>query len=400
MKNLGTVATVLLLLISMNCWAEEQANFDAIQGEWKLVGFERGGVARTSDQVPSGWIRFQKGGGFAASFPNHDMGGTIEIDFARKPGSIDFEHTWGLDKGHAMFAVFKLQEGKLYLCSAPPGKPKSERPAEFTTRHTDFVLFTFERQPLAPAPEGFDTQRDGVEHGKIETREYDSKTIGVQRPLTIYTPPGYSKDVKYPVLYLLHGAGQNETYWQKHGAVEVILDNLHADKKLIPMIVVMPHAATERGAPHDDPYRPFVADLLQDIVPFVESTYSVQADREHRAIAGLSKGGAQAVWIGLKHRKQFAWIGGFSSALHGDAKTTAPVVHELVGDPTKVREELRLLWLSCGDADELLMGNEHFRDALDALLIPNVWHVDSGGHTWMVWKNDLCLFSQRLFRSK
>src|SRR4051795_670702 len=91
------------------------------------------------------------------------------------------------------------------------------------------------------APKGFDARRDGVPRGKLETVEYDSKTVGVKRKMVIYTPPGYSKDAKYPVLYLLHGAGDDETGWSKKGAAEVILDNLYADKKLVPMIVVMPY---------------------------------------------------------------------------------------------------------------------------------------------------------------
>ena len=149
--------------------------------------------------------------------------------------------------------------------------------------------------------------------------------------MVIYTPPGYSKDSKYPVLYLLHGAGDDETGWTKKGSAAVILDNLYAAKKIVPMIVVMPNGFARRAADPSGnaPVPPsgrsgprsfrdngaFEDDLLKDIVPFVESHYAVHADREHRAVAGLSMGGGQALGIGLKHPDVFAWVGGFSSAI-------------------------------------------------------------------------------------
>ncbi|HEX3999378.1 MAG TPA: alpha/beta hydrolase-fold protein [Pirellulales bacterium] len=252
---------------------------------------------------------------------------------------------------------------------------------------------------LPPAPKGFDTPRDNIEHGKIDTIEYDSKTVGSKRPLVIYTPPGYSKDKKYPVLYLLHGSGDDETGWLKKGSAAVILDNLYADKKLVPMIVVMPNgfarkpgaepAPAEKGRGRNNA---FEDDLLHDIIPFVDSHYPAIADAEHRAIAGLSMGGGQALRIGLKHLDTFAWIGGFSSGLHG--KQTG-----LIPDATAARQ-LRLLWLSCGDQDRLMEASKSLHDSLDEQKIAHVWHIDSGKHEWPVWKNDLYLFAPMLFRDK
>ena len=175
---------------------------------------------------------------------------------------------------------------------------------------------------LAPAPQGFDLRRDGIERGKVETVEYDSRSVGVKRKMLIYTPPGYSKDARYPVLYLLHGIGDDETGWTKKGSADVILDNLYADKKLVPMIVVMPNGRASTEPPPANPfqgnafraYAAFEDDLLKDVIPYVESHYPVQADREHRALAGLSMGGGQSLNFGLKHLDTFAWIGGFSSA--------------------------------------------------------------------------------------
>src|SRR5712692_10733730 len=103
------------------------------------------------------------------------------------------------------------------------------------------VLARAEDSKLPAAPKGFDTKREDIERGKVETVEYDSKSVGAKRKMVIYTPPGYSKDTKYPVFYLLHGAGGNESHWTRAGSANVILDNLYADKKLVPMIVVMPN---------------------------------------------------------------------------------------------------------------------------------------------------------------
>jgi enterochelin esterase-like enzyme len=254
---------------------------------------------------------------------------------------------------------------------------------------------------LPPAPKGFDMQRDNIERGKVETVEYDSKTVGAKRPMLVYTPPGYSKDRKYPVLYLLHGIGDDETGWVKKGSADVVLDNLYADKKLVPMIVVMPNgrAATDVtvNTPWDKQAKAFEAfedDLLKDVIPYVDGHYAVQADREHRALAGLSMGGGQSLNFGLKHLDTFAWVGGFSSA-----PNTKPAA-DLVTDPGDAAKKLRLLWVSCGDQDRLMDISKKFHEALEEKKAPHVWHVDSGGHEWPVWKNDLYLLSQMLFRDK
>jgi enterochelin esterase-like enzyme len=254
-------------------------------------------------------------------------------------------------------------------------------------------------EPIAQAPSGFDQKREGIEQGKIERVEYDSKSIGVKRPALVYTPPGYSKDQKYPVLYLLHGIGGNEREWQRGGSVEVILDNLHADKKVVPMIVVMPNGrATAEELPRgqfrgqSQAFAAFENDLLQDLIPYIESQYSVKTDREQRALAGLSMGGGQSLNFGLVHLDTFAWVGGFSSA-----PNTKPAA-ELLKDPTEAASKLRLLWLSCGKEDGLMNVSQRFHDVLVEKKVPHVWHVEPGGHDMTVWKNDLYLFSQRLFR--
>src|SRR5262249_25434495 len=148
--------------------------------------------------------------------------------------------------------------------------------------------------------------------------------------------PGYAKDKKYPVLYLLHGKGGNESNWTRVGSAAAILDNLYADQKVVPMLVVMPNGTVPASGTSKHFTSGFEKELLQDVIPFVESRYPVQADREHRAIAGLSMGGGQALRIGLKHLDQFAWIGGFSSAIFGRQG-------DLLKDSAAVTKQLRLL---------------------------------------------------------
>lgn len=266
-----------------------------------------------------------------------------------------------------------------------------------------FPLSAVAEPPAVPAapPKDFDMNRDKIERGKVETVEYESKTVGVKRKAVIYTPPGYTKEQKYPVLYLLHGIGDEETGWWKKGSADVILDNLYADKKAVPMIVVMPNG---RAAKEDRPggdfkgqfpaFEKFEDDLIKDLIPFVEKNYSVKADRESRALAGLSMGGGQSLNFGLAHLDTFAWVGGFSSA------PNTKQAGDLIKEAADAQKKLRLLWVSCGDADGLMKVSKAFHDTLEEKKVPHVWHIDTGGHTWPVWKNDLYLLSQLLFRDK
>ena len=183
----------------------------------------------------------------------------------------------------------------------------------------------------------------------MEMVEYDSKTVGNKRKMLVYTPPGYSAAKKYPVLFLLHGSGGDETGWRRFTAPDVIFENLLADGKWVPMVVVFPNG---RAQPNDraegdlfkaaPDFENFEGDLFNDVIPFIESHYSVMSDREHRALAGLSMGGGQSLNFGLSHLDTFAWIGAFSPA----PNTRAP--ERLVPDPTAATAKLKLLWLSCG----------------------------------------------------
>jgi enterochelin esterase-like enzyme len=248
-------------------------------------------------------------------------------------------------------------------------------------------------------PADFNVVRDNIPHGKLEMIQYDSKTVGATRNMNVYTPPGYSADRKYPVLYLLHGIGGDETEWQRACKPEVIMDNLIADGKAEPMIIVMPNGRAQKNDRAEGnvfaaapAFEKFEADLLNDVIPAIESRYSVIADREHRALAGLSMGGGQSLNFGLAHLDVFAWVGGFSSA----PNTRQPA--ELVPDPAAAREKLKLLWLGCGNKDGLINISQGVHAYLKEHDVPHVWHVDSHGHDGVEWSKNLCLFAQRLFK--
>ena len=250
-------------------------------------------------------------------------------------------------------------------------------------------------------PKGFEDVRTENANGKIDTITYSSKTVGTNRRALVYTPPGFSKKKKYPVLYLLHGIGGDEKEWLNGGKPQVILDNLYAEGKLQPMIVVMPNGRAMKDdratgnimAPDKvQAFATFEQDLLNDLIPFIEKKFPVYTDRENRAIAGLSMGGGQSLNFGLGNLDKFAWVGGFSSA----PNTKLP--NELVPDPAKAKQQLKLLWISCGDADGLLSFSKRTHDYLRQNDVPHIYYLEPGGHDFKVWKNGLYMFSQFLFK--
>ncbi len=282
----------------------------------------------------------------------------------------------------------KTEEQRRQSNSNPPGR-----------RFPRIELGPDDKPAFPAAPKGFDATREDVAKGKVETVAYDSKTVGGPRKMVIYTPPGYSSEMKYPVLYLLHGIGDVETTWWKGGRANVILDNLLSEKKITPMIVVMPNGRSSKTMTARTPwdqqgpaFELFEKELFADVIPFVESHYSVKADREHRAIAGLSMGGGQGLNFGLSHLDAFAWVGGFSSA------PNTKNIEQLVPKPPQTAKQLKLLWISCGDKDFLFGISQKAHKFLKDHQVPHQWHVDSGGHEWDVWRNDLYLLAQLLFK--
>ena len=232
--------------------------------------------------------------------------------------------------------------------------------------------------------------------------EYDSTVTGTRRKAVVYLPPHYSSDRKYPVLYLLHGIGGNEWEWSGYVHADTIVDNLIAAGKATPMIVVMPNGralADDRPPAPDKTFAPqnaegfakFERDLLDCLIPAIQAKYSACTNREQRALAGLSMGGGQSLNFGLKHLDTFAWVGGFSSA----PNTRPPA--ELVPDPAAAREQLKLLYLSCGNKDGLISVSQGVHVYLKQQNVAHIWNVDDHGHDGETWGGNLYHFAQRLF---
>ncbi|HVU24683.1 MAG TPA: alpha/beta hydrolase-fold protein [Opitutus sp.] len=251
------------------------------------------------------------------------------------------------------------------------------------------------------APADYKTERAGIPHGRIESFDYESGVTGNRRKANVYLPPGYSADQKYPVLYLLHGIGGDETEWLRFDQPNVVLDNLLADGKAVPMIIVLPNG---RALPDDRPgknifapeqvegFAKFERDLLDYLIPAIQKKYSTYADREHRALAGLSMGGGQTFNFGLGHLDAFSWLGAFSAA----PNTKPPA--ELVPDPAAARAQLKLLYISCGNKDGLINFSQGVHRYLKEHDVPHVWNVDEAGHDPVTWGNNLWHFLQMVFR--
>ena len=250
------------------------------------------------------------------------------------------------------------------------------------------------------APEGFDKETADIERGTIVETEYQSKTVGTTRKVTIYLPPKYDKSKKYPVLYLLHGIGGDHKEWMQ-GVPNIIMDNLYAKGKAKPMIIVMPNG---RALPNDKAegniYGPemvkgfeiFERDLIDDLIPFIQGKYSTYTDQAHRAVAGLSMGGGQSLNFGLGNLDKFAYVGGFSSA----PNTKQP--EQLIPDIAAMKKANNLLWMVCGSKDGLMFNSSRLKAFCDKNEIPcTLIQYPDGQHDFVVWKYGLYNFSQLIF---
>lgn len=259
-----------------------------------------------------------------------------------------------------------------------------------------------------PGPAGkprSDEWRD-IPHGTVTQLWYQSKATGKRRGAHVYLPPGYNKklDTKYPVVYLLHGSGDDDRHWSQLGQANVIADNLIADKKAVPMIIVMPdgHPAgtvspaaspAERTEHSERNRKLFGADLVGDLIPLVDAEYRTRNDRSSRAIVGLSMGAGQSLEIGLKNLDLFAYVGAFSG---GAARPD--VLEKLTADPKAYDEQLRLLWIGIGKDDRSVAANRLLSEQLKQLGIRHEYHETEGAHSWMVWRGYLAEFLPRLFQ--
>jgi len=237
-----------------------------------------------------------------------------------------------------------------------------------------------------------------VPHGTVHEHVYFSKSLDARRRLHVYTPPGYEKDTaSYPVLYLFHGSGDNDATWTVTGRAQFISDNLLAQHKTKPMIIVMTDGHAFNANPTqittnliNRNVEVFSDDVLKDVMPLVESLYRTKAGRDNRAIIGLSMGGGQSLSIGLLHRDQFAWVGGMSSYL----PNTEKIVSDAFPDS---KSNLKLLWFACGKDDRLVDNARQLSTALKAKGIAHEFKETPGNHSWPVWRRYLGDFMPLLF---
>jgi enterochelin esterase-like enzyme len=280
---------------------------------------------------------------------------------------------------------------------------------------------------VVPGSDVFDTKN--VPHGAVASVHYNSTALGGIRRMHVYTPPGYeSNRERYPVLYLLHGAGDVDDSWTSVGRAGFILDNLIAAGKAKPMIVVMPAGhvngagaalggtvppAAAQGMPGiGSGPDPFANDFLTDLLPYVEKNYRVLTDRQNRAIAGLSMGGNQTLNIAIPHLERFAYIGVFSSGIISGARGAAPVEpappfgeawekQNLAAlDNAATKRGLNLLWFSTGKDDGLIGTTRNTVDLLKKHGFKPVFIESQGAHTWLNWRDYLSVFAPQLFQGQ
>lgn len=236
-----------------------------------------------------------------------------------------------------------------------------------------------------------------IPHGVVHVHSYASKALGRPRRILVYTPP--AADGPLPVLYLAHGYSDDERTWSVHGKAPWIMDSLIAEKKAVPMIIVMPDAhAIPPGATGFEEYGPanseaLCRELVEDIIPIVESSYKVNAKPEARAFAGLSMGGHHALTVALNHHDKFGWIGAFSSAPPGEKSVATGL-----GNAEATNRDLKLLWIACGTKDFLFKRNNEFAALLKEKGIRHEYVETEGDHSWPVWRRYLADFAPKIFR--
>jgi enterochelin esterase family protein len=268
---------------------------------------------------------------------------------------------------------------------------------------------------FVPGKEAAFMDNQKVPHGDVRQVWYQSSTLDTQRRMHVYTPPGYDggKD-RYPVLYLLHGGGDEDSGWSTIGRAGFILDNLLAQKKAKPMLVVMPNGSLPRPAnlpprkPGEKPSAEFLAamaaaqdrftnELLKDVVPYVEKNYRVLADAQHRAITGLSMGGGQTLRVVTTHPDQFAYVGVWSAGIGRNAADFAKNNATFLDSADKLNKQVKLFSISVGDKDFTFAGSKSLSEVLTKHGIKNELHVSGGGHTWINWRHYLNDFAPQLF---
>jgi enterochelin esterase-like enzyme len=271
-----------------------------------------------------------------------------------------------------------------------------------------YNLFNTESQVHVPGPASLPWESQDVPHGVVHRHVYRSKVSGLDRPFNVYTPPAYDPhEEAYPTLYLLHGYSDAEDAWVSVGRANVILDNLIAQGRIKPMVVVMPlgygnDAVISNGwgglrdrTAWTDSVTKFRQGVLDELMPQVEAAYRVSKKAQDRAITGLSMGGTQSLFIGLNNVDRFGWIGAFSSGgLDTNFDRAYPQLDQAVG------KSINLLWIGCGQEDRLIEVNQDLTAWLTTKEVAYTWREIQGGHSFIVWRRFLAEFLPLIFQEK
>jgi enterochelin esterase-like enzyme len=309
----------------------------------------------------------------------------LRADFLkeRQPLTRDEKGLWSVTLGPVEPDIYTYEfhvDGVRTIDPNNPSVKYTSRPSETSS------------QVEAPAREPMFYAARPSAHGVVQIHWYHSKSLETERRLHVYTPPGYERGSRrYPAIYLLHGAGGDDGVWVALGRVNLILDNLIAEGKLAPVVVVMPYGYAANPTPlsaaailpPDRQRAGFERDLINDVIPYVQANYRVETGRENRAIAGLSMGGGQALEIGLKHPELFSRVAGFSSGL---VRGVTEGIEKLAGNAKDLNEQYRLIWIGCGTEDRLYPANRQFSELLSKKGVQHTWKSTGGGHTWQVWR--------------
>jgi enterochelin esterase family protein len=366
-------------------------------GDAQEVGARRGGTGITSPEVAQdGRVTFRLRAPEAKAVTvSGDIGGDVEM--RRSADGVWSAAVGPLDP--EMYVYYFTVDGVRLL---DPSNPETK--IGYVTSTTT-SLFTVS----ADSPAFYDVQ--DVPHGEIRTLLYRSRSNGTTRELTVYVPPGYeeARNRRYPVLYLLHGFANDHHSWHRYGRANDILDNLLAQRKIEPFLVVMPlgyggaHVNGDgtgippRGAGTfgGDPAL-YERDLVEDIIPMIDKRYRTIADRRRRAIVGFSMGGGQAGRFGLRRLDTFSQVGIMSAGMSGGADTEPMAT--LAANPAKANKLIDLLWIACGKEDGALKGAKTLHHALEQAGIEHTYLETDGAHHWRVWRRYLRDLAPLLFK--